>query len=106
MTWMTASGSGGSRGDSRWTPQAKNQEHRSAGARSGVARRGRCNPVPENILYSQLRPDIDGGRLDSAVCMVRCGLSLPVAVMWLCKPHKIEDYMMCHATVVSRRTRQ
>ena len=33
------------------------------------------------------------------VCMVRC--DRPPVFVWLCKIHTIEDYVMCHATVVS-----
>ena len=33
------------------------------------------------------------------VCMVRCGR--PAVLVWLCKPHTIEDHVLRHATVVS-----
>ena len=52
------------------------------------------------------RLDAVGGRLHSAVCMAHC--DQPAAFVWLCKPHTIEDHVLCHATVVSinRRTRR
>ena len=59
-------------------------------------------------IVQQLRPryrlDIIGGRLYSTVCMTRCGLR--AAFMWLGKSKTIKDYVLYHATIVSKCTRQ
>ena len=109
--------SGDGRGGNTSTPQAENKKYQSVGTRSRVTRRGRRSRVTRKCLYvafaacvvRQLRSryrlldDVVRGRLHIiTVCMTRCGFR--AAFVWLCKPPTIEEHVLYHATVVSRRT--